>query len=86
MPKRYDTCKFSLSLFLTPWVTFTVQCQHHGTMGDSNVNKHIHKNRGLYIHENGLWFFLSSLISGKSNNSDITQENFQAHLGGDREN
>lgn len=30
--------------------------------------------------------FLSSLISGKSNNSDITQENFQAHLGGDREN
>ena len=27
-----------------------------------------------------------SPISGKSNNSDITQENFQAHLGGDWEN
>ena len=54
-------------------------------MDDFNVKKRIIESSGLYIHKKGV-FNLYSTVSGKSNNSDITQENFQAHLGGDIEN
>ena len=72
-----------LSLVSHLWLPFiSVAWPHHGVMGDLNVNKLNIDDIGSVndIKEESVQSY--SPISGKSKNSDITQENFQAHLGG----